>query len=89
MRRIGACDLDRLIEKHYGRPWCIPEYMEGQRKIEATVTELYDDQKPLIQAFMDDKIPQWEELNTFESLLCGLCDKGELKKGKYLICFDD
>lgn len=90
IKRIDACELDDLIKKHYGRKWGIPSYMEGQRKMTANVDKgLDEDMKILIQAFKDKKIPKWEEINTFESLLCGLCDQGELEEGEYLICFDD
>jgi len=87
MKRIDACELDRMIEKKYGRKFNIPTFMEGQKSMELEVTKHYEDYDELVETFAkgenDDRHGQ------LEALVSGLCEDGLLKKGEYLVQFDD
>lgn len=91
MKKINANDLDAMIKKAYGKEFGVAEYMEGQRRVELTVDELWDDQKEVIDSFLNDTVKKdgHFDIDVLEALTGGLCSDKQLKKGKYLICFDD
>ena len=94
MEEYNACDLDRLIEKTYGREFNVPyRIMEGQRFIKRKVEAIYEDEKPILQKFINTggfaTLAEGGEETTFQALLNDLCSRGLLKKDNYLIEFDD
>lgn len=90
MIKYDACELSDLIERVYGVEFNVPYLiMMEQKLIERTVhRELYEGQEDLVKEFKQGLEPDsWEQ--TFEALLNDLCIKKKLKKGNYLIEFDD
>ena len=98
MKRIDACELSRMIEEEYGFEFNIPYHiMEDQKLMDIDVGPQEIDATYLSTLQVDmPKIKDWRQVQpdidfreAFEFLIDDLCFRKKLKKGSYLMKFDD